>query len=173
MTKLLWDIKGEISSFPNIYQLPILWIFRWYPSKWRYLSYFGTIYKVDMHSPEFSHVLSLRWRHNERDGISNHHPHDCFLNRIFRRRSKKTYKFRATGLCGGNSPHKGPVTRKCFHWWRHQFLQDMETLSVLLSLCEGIPPVYAPPPPPHPTPPTSYQLFQICIFVLHFSFLYL
>ena len=22
-----------------------------------------------------------------------------------------------------DSPHKGPVTRKCFHWWRHHMLQ--------------------------------------------------
>ena len=40
------------------------------------------------------------------------------LNRLFRRRSKKTAKLRVTGLCVGNSPgpvnspHKGPVTRK-------------------------------------------------------------
>ena len=30
------------------------------------------------------------------------------------RRSKKTSKFRVTGLCEGNSPHKGTVTRKMF-----------------------------------------------------------
>ena len=42
---------------------------------------------------------------------------------FFRRRSKKTSMLRVTGLCGGggihrepvNSPHKWPVTRKCFH----------------------------------------------------------
>ena len=44
------------------------------------------------------------WRHNDRDGVSNHQPHDCFLNRLFRRRSKKTSKPRVTGLCEGNSP---------------------------------------------------------------------
>ena len=44
----------------------------------------------------------------------------CLLNRLFRRRSKKTSKLRVTGLCLGNSPgpvnspHKGPVTRKKF-----------------------------------------------------------
>ena len=32
--------------------------------------------------------LTLRWRHNERDSVSNHQPHDCLLNRLFRRRSK-------------------------------------------------------------------------------------
>ena len=32
---------------------------------------------------------SLPWRHHECDGVSNHHPHACLLNRLFRRRSKK------------------------------------------------------------------------------------
>ena len=63
---------------------------------------------------------SLHWRHNDHDGVSNHQPHGCLLNRLFRRRSKKTSKLRVTGLCVGNSPgpvnspHKGPVTRKMF-----------------------------------------------------------
>ena len=62
----------------------------------------------------------LQWRHNDHDGVPNHQPHDCLLNRLFRRRSKKTSKLRVTGLCVGssprpvNSPHKGPVTRKMF-----------------------------------------------------------
>ena len=55
---------------------------------------------------------SLQWRHNERDGVSNHQPHDCLLNLSFRRRSKKTSRLRVTGLCEGNS--EGPVTRKMF-----------------------------------------------------------
>ena len=65
-------------------------------------------------------VRSLHWRHNGHDGVSNHQPHDCLLNRLFRRRSKKASKPRVTGLCVGNSPgpvkspHKGPVTRKMF-----------------------------------------------------------
>ena len=62
----------------------------------------------------------LQRRHNEHDSVSNHQPHDCLLNRLFRRRSKKTSELRVTGLCVGNSPgpvnspHKGPVTRKMF-----------------------------------------------------------
>ena len=48
--------------------------------------------------------LSLQWRHNGHDGVSNHKPHHCSLNRIFSRRSKKTSKLRFTGLCTGNSP---------------------------------------------------------------------
>ena len=51
--------------------------------------------------------FSLQWRHNERDVVSNHQPHNCLLNRLFRRRSKKTSKLRVTGLCEGNSPGTG------------------------------------------------------------------
>ena len=63
---------------------------------------------------------SLWWRHNDHDSVSIHQPDECLLNRLFRRRSKKTSKLRVTGLCEGNSPgpvnspHKGPVTRKMF-----------------------------------------------------------
>ena len=65
-------------------------------------------------------MYTLPWRHNDHDGVSNHQPHGCLLNRLFRRRSKKTSNLRVTGLCAGNSPgpvnspHKGPVTRKMF-----------------------------------------------------------
>ena len=62
-------------------------------------------------------ILALLWRHNERDGVSNHR---CLRlpNHLFRRISKKTLKLRVTGLCEGihrwvvNSTHMGPVTRK-------------------------------------------------------------
>ena len=50
---------------------------------------------------------TLQWRHNEPDGFSNHKPHDCLLNRLFGRRSKKRSKPRVTGLCAGNSPVTG------------------------------------------------------------------
>ena len=54
--------------------------------------------------------LILRWRRNERDGVSNHQPHQCLLNRIFSHRWKKISKLRFTGLCEGNSPVAGEFT---------------------------------------------------------------
>ena len=77
-----------------------------------------------------SQELPSQWRHNERDGVSNHRRLDCLLNRLFWRRAKKTSKLRVTDLCEGNSPvnspHKGPVNGKCFHLmtssWRPRFL---------------------------------------------------
>ena len=61
-------------------------------------------------------ILSLLWRHNRCDGVSNHRPYDCLLNRLFRRRSKKASKLRVTGLCGvcvcvcGGGGGDSPVT---------------------------------------------------------------
>ena len=62
--------------------------------------------------------LALQWRHNERDGVSNHHPLDCLLNRLLVRRSKKTSRLRVTGLCAGNSPGTSN-TENVSIWWRH------------------------------------------------------
>ena len=70
--------------------------------------------------PYSSVLFPLQWRHNGGDGVSNLQPHHCLLNRLFRRRLKKTTKLRVTGLCAGihrwsvDSPHKWPVTRKMF-----------------------------------------------------------
>ena len=54
-------------------------------------------------------VLALQLPHNGRDGVSNNQPHYCLLNRLIRRRSKKTSKFRVTGLCAGKSTVTGEV----------------------------------------------------------------
>ena len=86
-----------------IFKTRFLYLLSWY------LSY--------LYTGEYNN-FPLRWRHNDHGGVSNHQPHGCLLNRLFRRRSKKTSKLCVTGLCAGNSPgsvnstHKGPVTRK-------------------------------------------------------------
>ena len=72
---------------------------------------------------------SLHWRHNGRDSVSNHQPHECLLNRSFRRRSKDTSKLRVTGLCVGNSPETGEFAAQMASyaenvsiWWRHHVI---------------------------------------------------
>ena len=79
---------------------------------------------------------SLQWRHNGRDGVSNQRPHDCLLNRLFGRRSKKTSKLRVTGLCAGNSPVAGEFPAQMVSnaenvsiWCRHQVLTTYSILS--------------------------------------------
>ena len=69
---------------------------------------------------------ALQWRHNERDDVPNHQPHDCLLNRLLRRRPEKASKLRVTGLSAGNSPMTGEFpTQKDSNaenvsiWWHH------------------------------------------------------
>ena len=75
-------------------------------------------------------LQSLLWRHNERNGVSNHRRIDGLLNRIFRHRSDKTSKLRVTGLYEGISPVTGefPAQRtsnaeNVSIWWRHHVIQ--------------------------------------------------
>ena len=70
--------------------------------------------------------MTLQWRYNGRDGVWNQQPHDRLVNRLSRRRSKKTSKLRITGLCAGNSPGTGEFPAQMASnaenvpiWWRH------------------------------------------------------
>ena len=62
----------------------------------------------------------LQWRHNEHDSVSNHQPHGCLLNCLFRQIKEKHQSPASLAFVRGihrgpvNSPHKGPVTRKMF-----------------------------------------------------------
>ena len=81
------------------------WEIMYYITAWAWV-YMGIWYK-DLYN--WKRTLSLSsgstgtwsylWRHNGGDGVSNHQPHDCLLNRSFRRRSKNTSNPRVTGLC--------------------------------------------------------------------------
>ena len=82
----------------------------------------------------------LQWRHNGRDGVSNHQSHDCLLNRLLRRRSKKTSELRVTGLCAGNSPGTGefPAQMASYAenvsiWWRHHDQSELLMISATLQ----------------------------------------
>ena len=80
---------------------------------------------------------TLWWRHYGCDGVSNHQPHHCLLNRLFRRRSKKTSKLRVTGLCVGNSPGTGEFPAKMTSnaenvsiWWCHHVQNGTENETI-------------------------------------------
>ena len=73
-----------------------------------------------------ANCFTLQWRDHEGNCVSNHRRHHYLLNRLFRRRSKKTPKLRVTGLCERNSPVTGefPAQRasnaeNVSIWWRH------------------------------------------------------
>ena len=101
------------------------------PFKWRFFITIHTRCKIDLTGIRYKCDLqlifdALQWRHNERDCVSNHQPHDCLFNCLFRRRSKKTSKLCVTGLCAGYSPVTGEFsaqrasnTENVSIWWRH------------------------------------------------------
>ena len=68
--------------------------------------------------------MTLRWHHNERDGISNHWHLNNLLSHLFR--SKKISKLHIADLCEGNSAVTGefPAQRasnveSVSIWWCH------------------------------------------------------
>ena len=84
---------------------------------------------------------SLQLHHNGRDGVSNHQPHDCLLNRLFGCRSKKTSKPRVTGFCAGNSPVTGEFPTQMASnaesvsiWWRHHVVITQAITHMVLTL---------------------------------------
>ena len=97
---------------------------------------------------------ALQLRYNGRDGVSNHQPHHCLLNRLFKRRSKETPKLRVTGLCAGNSPVTGEFPAQMASnaenasiWWRHHEGRAACGVIILVQL----------------------YFSQVCIFVKFFS----
>ena len=93
--------------------------------------------------------FSLRWRHNDHAGVSNHQPHCCLLNRLFRRKSKKTSKLRVTGLCAGNSPGTGefPAQMASYAenvsiWWRHHVRALNLEMLQFIHITQSSPDVY-------------------------------
>ena len=73
---------------------------------------------------------------NEHHGVSNHQPHNCLLNGLFRPRSNETSKTRVTGLCEGNSPGTGEFPAQSASnaenvsiWWRHHEVSMREDVT--------------------------------------------
>ena len=88
---------------------------------------------------------TLQWRHNWRYDVSNHQPHHCLLNRLFRRRSKKLSKLCVTGLCAGNSPVTGEFPSQMASnvedvsiWWRHHVPLTRKGLDIIRSTARGV-----------------------------------
>ena len=66
---------------------------------------------------------ALQWHHNERGFISNHQPHNCLLNRLFKVQIKEISKLLSHWpLCGEFTGDlwipctKGQKRGKCFHF---------------------------------------------------------
>ena len=107
-------------------------ILTWTATKYRNMSgnkLNDTIRSTNVDTKSLIARETLQWHHNGRDSVSNHQLHDCLLNRLVRRRSKKTSKLRVTGLWVGNSPGTSefPAQMASYAgnvsiWWRHHEL---------------------------------------------------
>ena len=76
-------------------------------------------------------IYTLQWRHNERDSVLIHRRLDSFLNRLFRRRSKKTVP-RHWAFFDGDSPAAGGLplqkasdAENVSIWWRHHEIRTL------------------------------------------------
>ena len=144
-------LKNHLSTF--VFFLPLLgsWDSR-APSSWNtmtrlpYLVNTTTVHAVARQEARALAVrtLILQWRHNERNGVLNHQPHHCLLNRLFRNRSKKTSKLPVTDLCVGNSPLTGEFPAQMASnmenvsiWWPHRDLvrREYSGLSARRNKC--------------------------------------
>ena len=84
--------------------------------------------------------ISLQWRHNERNSVSNHRRIDGLLNRLFKRRSKKTSK-----PCDGNSPvtagfpsQRASNAENVSIWWRRNVYPPTLFSSVFFGKFGGL-----------------------------------
>ena len=103
---------------------------------WRGPIYHGCTYATVMRAAERKLDLTLQWRHNEHNGVSNHQPHIVYSTVYSRCRSKNKSKLHVTGFCEGNSPvtsefpaQRTSYTENVFIWWRHH--ENQKTPHVL------------------------------------------
>ena len=106
---------------------------RW-QTVWTIVGEYCTIFKT----------ITLLWRHNGHDGVSNHRRLDCVLNRLFRRRSQKISKPCVTGFCEGKAPVTGefPAQRASSAenisiWWHHYVYNCNRATNDLLIYGNG------------------------------------
>ena len=90
----------------------------------------------------WAYDASLKWRHNERHGVSKHRHLNCLLSCLFSRTSKEIWKLPCHWpLCGESTgerriPHtKGQSRRKCLHlmtssWWCRHVRSNIEGVTL-------------------------------------------
>ena len=112
------EIILKARKYSNKYTLLDLYYSFIYP----YITYYSQVWGL--------FCQSLQWRYGH-DGASYRQPYDCLLNRLFRRRPKKTSKLRVTGLCVWNSPATGEFPAQMARnaenvsiWWRHHVIHE-------------------------------------------------
>ena len=89
--------------FNNIQTLPLV-SRGFYPTR-ELCRNFGFVEKKMWCRTHLGVNITLQWRHNGRNGVSNHQPHDCLLNRLFKQMYFVHGHGHITGpLCGDPNP---------------------------------------------------------------------
>ena len=85
------------------------------------------------------YITSLQWRHNGHDGVTNHQPHHCLLNRLFGHRSKKTSKIHVPGT-GEFPAQMASNTENVSIWWCHHVEYSQQNRkTMILELLKAFP----------------------------------
>ena len=112
-------------------------------------------------------VNTLQWRHNGCDSASNHQPHYCFLNRLFRHRSKKTF---FPAQIASNAENVSIP-------WGHHIPRDITMLNVIQNnfepknslLASASHLVYAPSPRDGATLASNYTTASMLVIHVRYS----
>ena len=121
VTAISFEWRTPVLLYPNFNWTVVTW--RWWhitgmmvlPTTARWNTLWQVTVMVDYRiALKFDRYLgslskSLRWRHNDHNGVSNHQPHHCLLNCLFGRRSG-TGEFPA---------QVASDTENVYIWWRH------------------------------------------------------
>ena len=121
--------RQQFSNIPGLHVSGYVWLYRW--PLWCHVS-LQLSSTIQLFKFPSSTYMSLEWCHNGYGGVSNHQPHHCLLNHLFRRTSKKTSKLRVTGLWAGNSPVTGEFPAQMANnaenvsiGWRHHVIWSL------------------------------------------------
>ena len=111
MNVITFHVEIKVNAF--MLKGPWWCLYTWYICQWSASSLVRQFILV---------CIPLQWRHNERDGVSNHRRRVCLLNCLSRCRSKNTSKLCVTGLCEGNPPVTG--------WFPSQRVSNADFFSI-------------------------------------------
>ena len=128
-----YDICFPLKQVEYILYTLLTWQFRQYPA-WYDMVFYVNLWSCCLNWLQTAIILydnifvsTLQWRHNGRESVSNHQPHDCHSTVYSDADQRKHQSSASLAFVQGihrwpvNSPHKGPVTHLMTSSWTHIF----------------------------------------------------
>ena len=126
MGHTILSIKDTPPSCLSFYVFNLAILYCQWGNLWRYRY---------IHFINWKLKFTLLWRHNGRDGVSNHHPYSTVYSGADQRKHQSPASLafvRGIHRSAVNSPHKGPVTRKMFLF--HDVIMNTKKLNSVHNL---------------------------------------